>query len=65
MCTEYLGSILYCQNKNLHTLSVYIYCIWHEEHLQHTEGGDAYLEKKTFILSLLKYDGDPKGGIEL
>lgn len=59
MYTKYLGSILYCQIKNLQVLSAYIHCIRHEEHLQHREGGDVYLEN-TFISSLLKRDGDPK-----
>ena len=40
MYIKYLGSILYCQIKNLQVLSAYIHCIRHEEHQQHREGGD-------------------------
>uniref|UniRef100_A0A804R7T9 Protein kinase domain-containing protein n=2 Tax=Zea mays TaxID=4577 RepID=A0A804R7T9_MAIZE len=42
------------------TLSAYIHCIRDEEHLLHREGGKVFLEN-TFISSLLKRDGDPKG----
>uniref|UniRef100_A0A804PSC5 Uncharacterized protein n=1 Tax=Zea mays TaxID=4577 RepID=A0A804PSC5_MAIZE len=41
-------------------LSAYIHCIRDEEHLLHREGGNVFLEN-TFISSLLKRDGDPKG----
>jgi hypothetical protein len=59
MYIKYLGSILYCQIKNLQVQSAYIHWIPHYEHLQHREGDDVYLEN-TFISNLLKCDGDPK-----
>ena len=59
MYIKYLGSILYCQIKNLQVLSAYIHYVQHKEHLQHRECGDVYLEN-TFISSLLKRDQDPK-----